>query len=66
MRKANGTISKTMTFGAFYLVLNVALLAANYFGFEAFQPSAELEAILGGLAAVLVMVLRKVTKEPMA
>lgn len=66
MKTISGRISKTMAFGLFYLVLNLSLLVANFFGYGEFAATPQLEAILGGISAIVIMILRYYTDEPMA
>ena len=66
LRRASGGVSKTMVFGVVFLVLSLVGVALGQVGYEEFVPSSELLLIADAAAAILVMVFRHLTKEPMA
>ena len=53
--------SKTVWFFALYLLVNVA----GMFGFNAYQPSAQGAEIVGIVVAIIGIILRLVTKQPL-
>ena len=56
--------SKTMWFGIFYGVLTLAPVVLNELGYSGYTPSGEYQTVLGLAAAVIVIMLRKVTSRP--
>jgi hypothetical protein len=66
MKRADGGDSKTMWFSLIFLLFSVAGFLAEQAGYLDFEASKELILIADAIIAILAMVLRHLTKQPMA
>jgi len=66
IRTADGRVSKTMLLGIIFAAFTLLRVALPFVGFDEFVPSDELVVVVDALAAILVLILRHLTKEPMA
>lgn len=56
--------SKTIIFNVIFGVLAVATVLLNHYGFDEFVPSEEVVEIVGLVVAIVNVILRAVTREP--
>ena len=58
--------SKQVWFGIAWAVLSVLMVILNFYGYATFTPSTDLVAVIGLLNGVIIIILRYISKQPLA